>query len=301
MRVERRAILVREGTLGAVATVAALALFPQAFGALPDPDTRGSKCNVDPTINRVDVVLASKTPEQFTAALLNNPAYRALVGDVTYLGTSVPTFPGTVALAFPPLDDPVLVIAQLRASGEFKEIDQVGFACFATPPPSFLGTAVEYYNTALDHYFLTPDRKEQAAIDSGAVGATWVRTGKTFPVILGPGCPIAREDGLHWVYRFAGEPNIGPSSHFFTVSQDECAVVRDRADWHWVFEGVSFWASEPVDGACQTYMQTLYRAYNNGKGGEPNHRYATDHTVIDTMVAQGWADEGVAMCVPPGP
>jgi hypothetical protein len=48
-------------------------------------------------------------------------------------------------------------------------------------------------------------------------------------------------------------------------------------------------------------MQTLYRAYNNGKGGEPNHRYATDHAVIDTMVAQGWVDEGVAICVPPGP
>jgi len=48
-------------------------------------------------------------------------------------------------------------------------------------------------------------------------------------------------------------------------------------------------------------MQTLYRAYNNGKGGDPNHRYATDHAVIDTMVAQGWVEEGVAICVPPGP
>jgi hypothetical protein len=63
--------------LGKIAVGAALAIAAQAFGALPDPDTRGTKCNVDPTINRVDVVLANKTPEQFTAALLNNPAYRA--------------------------------------------------------------------------------------------------------------------------------------------------------------------------------------------------------------------------------
>jgi hypothetical protein len=284
------------------ACVVMLAFSANAFGVLKDvDDTRGSKCNVDPTLNQVDVILATKTPEQFSAALATDPAYRALVGNVTYLGTSVPTFPGTLALAFPPLDDPVLVIECLQASGEFTEIDQVGYACFAAPPPSFLGTAVEYYNTALDHYFFTPDAKEQTAIDAGAVGATWIRTGKTFPVIIGPGCRIASEDGLHYVYRFAGEPNIGPNSHFFTVSQDECAVVRDRTEWHWIFEGVSFWASEPVDGTCPTGMQTLYRAYNNGKGGEPNHRYATDHAVIDTMVAQGWVEEGVAICVPPGP
>jgi uncharacterized protein DUF5648 len=275
-----------------------LAVYVNAFAQADDD--RGAKCNVDPTINQVDVILANKTPEQFNAALQNNPLYRALVGDVTYVGTTVPTFPGTVALAFPPLDDPVLVIDRLRASGEFKEIDQLGWGCFATPPPSFLGTAVEYYNTSLDHYFFTPDAKEQAAIDAGVVGATWIRTGNTFPVIIGPGCRITREDGLHWVYRFAGEPNVGPNSHFFTVSQDECAVVRDRADWHWVFEGVSFWASAPVAGACPAYVQTLYRAYNNGKGGVPNHRYATDHTVIDAMVAEGWVDEGAAICVPPG-
>jgi hypothetical protein len=283
------------------ACIVMLAFSASAFEVLADVDDTRVKCNVDPTINRVDVILASKTPEQFGAALVNNPAYRALVGDVTYLGTSVPTFPGTLALAFPPLDDPVLVIDRLRTSGEFKEIDQVGRACFAVPLPSFLGTAVEYYNTALDHYFFTPDRKEQAAIDAGAVGAMWVRTGKTFPVIIGPGCGIATENGLHWVYRFAGEPNVGPNSHFFTVSQDECAVVRDRTDWHWTFEGVSFWASEPATATCPTWMQTLYRAYNNGKGGEPNHRYATDHAVIDAMVAQGWVDEGAAICVPPGP
>jgi len=275
-----------------------LAVYVNAFAQADDD--RGAKCNVDPTINQVDVILANKTPEQFNAALQNNPLYRALVRDVTYLGATVPTFPGTIALAFPPLDDPVLVIERLRASREFTQIYQDGWACFATPPPSFLGTAVEYYNTALDHYFFTPDAKEQAAIDAGAVGATRVRTGKSFPVIIGPGCRIATEDGLHWVYRFAGEPEVGPNSHFFTVSQDECAVVRDRADWHWIFEGVSFWASAPVAGACPAYMQTLHRAYNNGKGGVPNHRYATERAVIDTMVAQGWVDEGAAICVPPG-
>ena len=85
------------------------------------------------------------------------------------------------------------------------------------------------------------------------------------------------------------------------MNPEECAVVRDRLEWHWMFEGVSFWASEAVSGMCPAWTQRLLRAYNNGKGGRPNHRCATDQSVIDTMVGQGWIDEGVAMCVPPGP
>src|SRR2546430_15268032 len=99
-----------------------------AFGVLKDVDaTRGNKCNVDPTLNWVDVILANKTPDQFRDALATDPAYRALVGDITYLGTSVPTFPETLALAFPPLDDAVRVVDRLRASGEFREIDGVSY------------------------------------------------------------------------------------------------------------------------------------------------------------------------------
>ena len=77
-----------------------------------------------------------------------------------------------------------------------------------------------------------------------------------------------------------------------------CAVVRDRKEWGWQFEGAPFWATEPAGGVCPTDLRPLYRAYNNGKGGSPNHRYATDRATIDAMVGQGWIDEGVAMCIP---
>jgi hypothetical protein len=50
-------------------------------------------------------------------------------------------------------------------------------------------------------------------------------------------------------------------------------------------------------------MQPLYRAYNNGMSGAPNHRYTTDPAVLDAMIAQGWIMEGEAAtrvfaCVP---
>jgi hypothetical protein len=54
---------------------------------------------------------------------------------------------------------------------------------------------------------------------------------------------------------------------------------------------------------CSLDMQPLYRAYNNGIGSAPNHRYTTDPAVLDAMIAQGWTMEGEAAtrvfaCVP---
>ena len=160
-----------------------------------------------------------------------------------------------------------------------------------------MASMVEYRNARLDHYFMTPDAAEQAAIDRGDVGPDWQRTGETFPVVVGPGCPQAVDGGFHPVYRFAGIPGRGPDSHFFTATQRECAVVRDRADWGWGFEGAPFWAEEPRDGACAAFRRPLFRVYNAGRGGTPNHRYTTDPAVVTGMVAQGWIDEGVAMCL----
>ncbi|MBK9607470.1 MAG: hypothetical protein IPO58_13990 [Betaproteobacteria bacterium] len=42
------------------------------------------------------------------------------------------------------------------------------------------GTVVEFYNTGLNHYFVTADPNEAAAIDNGAAGPGWGRTGLTF-------------------------------------------------------------------------------------------------------------------------
>jgi len=47
----------------------------------------------------------------------------------------------------------------------------------------------------------------------------------------------------------------------------------------------------------------LYRLYNDGMGGAPNHRYTTSLATFNTMLAQGWAFEGeantkVIACVP---
>jgi hypothetical protein len=45
-------------------------------------------------------------------------------------------------------------------------------------------------------------------------------------------------------------------------------------------------------GMCATGTVVLYRLYNNGLGGAPNHRYTTDPAVFAQMQALGWTFEG---------
>ena len=39
-------------------------------------------------------------------------------------------------------------------------------------------------------------------------------------------------------------------------------------------------------------MKPLFRLYNNGQGGAPNHRYTTSTVTRGQMLALGWVQEG---------
>ncbi len=45
-------------------------------------------------------------------------------------------------------------------------------------------------------------------------------------------------------------------------------------------------------GACPAGFLPLYRLYNNGKGGAPNHRFVISLGEQRYMVNQGWIAEG---------
>jgi len=161
-----------------------------------------------------------------------------------------------------------------------------------------VGPAVEYYHPAYGHYFLTASRSEVEALDAGQF-AGWSRTGQSFSV-LAPTADAAR------VCRFwSGQTYAPKSSHFYTPYADECAKVKQ--DPVWQFEGHAFALRLPEAGlgyvTCPSDTRPLYRAYNRGMSGAPNHRYTTDPAVLGEMVAQGWQVEGdlwtrIFACVP---
>lgn len=165
---------------------------------------------------------------------------------------------------------------------------------FSRTPSNVIVT--EFYNTPLNHYFITANAEEATGIDAGTAGPGWSRTGKTFKAWLGGPIPAAAE-----VCRFYGTPGRGPNSHFYTTNSTECVLVK--TDPGWTYEALGrFWlvrAAGITPAGCPVGTQAIYRVYNNRFAqNDSNHRYATESEVYNQMLARGWLGEGVVMCAP---
>jgi len=162
-----------------------------------------------------------------------------------------------------------------------------------SPPPTS-AAVVEYYHAGFDHYFVTANPDEIAALDRGAI-AGWTRTGFQFRANAAPA------SGTSPVCRFFSTAFAPKSSHFFTAFKSECAAVRGNPDWLLESDAAFYIAAPASDGACAAGSTPIFRLYNNGQGGAPNHRYTTDVVTRAAMIQRGWTPEGVgvgsvAMC-----
>jgi hypothetical protein len=169
------------------------------------------------------------------------------------------------------------------------------FGLFIGGPPQ-TAVAVEYYYAAWNFYFETAFADEIAALDGGAFGGLWRRTGQTF-MVWPESNPSASPTCRFFSTAFAPK-----SSHFYTPFAAECAVVKTYPQW--LYEGIAFYIQlADANGLCSGGTIPLYRLYNNGMGGAPNHRYTTSLTIFNQMVAAGWIFEGngntkIFACVP---
>jgi hypothetical protein len=164
-------------------------------------------------------------------------------------------------------------------------------------------SAIEYYDSALDHYFVTALPSEIAALDGGQFPG-WVRTGLSFNVYA-EGSAAA---GSSSVCRFYGSPAAGLDSHFYTASALECQQVLDLFPGAWLLESYDVFEvflPNPDTGQCPAGSIPIYRAWNQRI--DSNHRYTTDVSVLRAMVAKGYVAEGygpgptpTAMCSPVG-
>ncbi len=152
-----------------------------------------------------------------------------------------------------------------------------------------LGTAIEYYNPALRHYFITAYPEEAAALDAGTNVKGWTRTGGQFTVFTDPAL------GLSAVCRFFGTPGKGINSHFYTADANECAKVKTLTPW--TFEAIAFYIPIPVDGDCGDNYP-VYRSYYTDNIADANHRFTVDLTAHTRMTRRGDILEGLVMCAP---
>ena len=157
--------------------------------------------------------------------------------------------------------------------------------------------AVEYYNPALAHYFVTAFESEKAVLDAGGNGG-WVRTGRSFWVYPNvASAPV----GTDPVCRYYGVPGVGPNSHFYSAIEAECEVVSRLFSREWLLETSDAFAAHLPDaeGNCPAGTSPLYRLWNQRPN--TNHRYTTDPVIPSEMngwIREGYGIAGVAMCVP---
>jgi hypothetical protein len=146
-----------------------------------------------------------------------------------------------------------------------------------------------------DHYFMTADPAEIAGLDGGAYGGVFVRTGKQLYAWDGP------RPGTVDVCRFFTTPGTFglKSSHFYTGERDECAGPQAQPELDLREDRVLHLGR--AAGLLAGPHSPIYRMYNNGMTGAPNHRFTTRLAIYTHLTTtSGWAPEGVPVLRSPG-
>ena len=81
------------------------------------------------------------------------------------------------------------------------------------------------------------------------------------------------------------------SSHFYSNDPNACPSLQNGGVWALESRNAFYMMPSP-NGVCPIGTVPLYRLYNNGMGGAPNHRYTVDRAVRASMLAKQWVAEG---------
>jgi probable HAF family extracellular repeat protein len=157
---------------------------------------------------------------------------------------------------------------------------------------------IEYYNAVFDHYFVTPVAAEIALLDARtAPFQDWSRTGYSFKAYVGVPAPAATVP----ICRFFNASFAPKSSHFYAAQGTSCeATLAQFPDWKLEDAALFTTALPSASGTCPLGTVPVYRLYNNGMGGAPNHRFVTSPGERQIMIGRGYVPEGdglgVGMC-----
>jgi len=179
-------------------------------------------------------------------------------------------------------------VTGFKLAGGGKSIPEIA------PPPVGKALAIEYFHAEFAHYFMTINADEIAKLDAGIIRG-WQRTGQSFNVYTTTAADLAA------VCRFFSASFAPKSSHFYAPRGLGCEAVLTNPAW--TFEGDVFFTALPdANGGCPAGNVPVYRLYNNGQGGAPNHRFTTSEAIQLAMIRDGYQPEGrgtgVGMCSP---
>lgn len=160
-------------------------------------------------------------------------------------------------------------------------------------------TVAEFYNTALDAWFISGRPDEQYLLDNTS---GFRRSGATFQAKSALASDLtAAEDLVCRYYVSIASPFT--SSHFYGVKATDCMTIAGNVAAGTVTgfsnEGYDFATYRAATSTtCPgTAPMPVYRSFRSATNGKtPNHRYTTSAASRDNMAAQGWVNEGIAFC-----
>lgn len=173
-----------------------------------------------------------------------------------------------------------------------------------------IATAIEFYHAGKDHYFNTANQGDIDFLEANPQSG-WYKTGYSFKVYqIGSApsgtLPVARYYGAqqrsgvykpdsHFYTGLAGERQILDQGYQKACPQGQGSCTGEA----WFYEKDEYRIYLPNGSSCPSGSRPVYRFYNNGyPNKDSNHRYTIDAGVAADMLAKGWLDEGVKMCVP---
>ena len=152
-------------------------------------------------------------------------------------------------------------------------------------------TVVEFYNKAVDAYFITGRLPEQQSLDALP---DFRRTGMSFDAVA----TTASSSATTRICRFYISLNTPPTStHFYGREGIDCEAIQAQRPAGFTYEGFDFAVAEPTGGVCPTGSTTVYRGFRAATIGKtPNHRYTTSPESYNAAQSAGYVAEKAVFC-----
>lgn len=156
-------------------------------------------------------------------------------------------------------------------------------------------TVVEYYNRALDAYFMTGRAAEQTLLD--ALPADFSRTGMEFAATAAAAATAPQVR----VCRFYVN-TVSPltNTHFYGREGVDCDAIRAQNIAGFIYEDFDFAVAQPIASntcAASTPVR-VFRSFRPATAARTsNHRYTTSVASFDALTAAGWTPEQAVFCV----
>ncbi len=229
-------------------------------------------------------VQPSLSPDQALALLQAAARPFPTTGSVNSDGTPVQQCTAPQPSGSPQVDQLQCYCTTTTCGAGMLDAQGAVLAAIGAASPSGPVTVTEFYHPQFNHYFITADAGETALLIAGQL-PPWVPTGLTFTAWKGPSTNITN------VCRFFSAAFAPLSSHFYSNDPLACPALQDGGVWLLESPNAFYMMPSPT-GYCPPGTIPLYRLYNNGMGGAPNHRYTIDPLVRASMTATRWTAEG---------